>query len=189
MPPDADLEVDDDAPPGHDTCPCGESVPFGEECPRGPHPYRTALGKRRADLRAERIARAAFRSQRPEGHARWVESSLGRAIEASEAMLVELLCKAFRVGPWNLTPWTTLATAGPHGAKRTLRDRRDLSTFDTDALTRLVILAHDLAIRVEIRPAMHNVRVLAHQRTREGSLMHRHPTIEEAIADVRRGRL
>lgn len=60
---------------------------------------------------------------------------------------------------------------------------RDLSTFDGGILTRLVFLAHDRAIRVEVQPSSHRyVTLLFHQRGREGGQSHRHPTLEEAVA-------
>ena len=61
-----------------------------------------------------------------------------------------------------------------------------LATFDFNELTRLVILAHDRAIRVELTTAgPGRVGIVLHQRKREGAMYERHPTIEEAIAKVR----
>lgn len=63
---------------------------------------------------------------------------------------------------------------------------RSLSTFDFDDLTRLVFLAHDHCIRVEID--VHGPRMLGlsfHPRVRDGSIMVRHPTIEQAVASWR----
>jgi len=66
-----------------------------------------------------------------------------------------------------------------------------LSTFDFDYLTRLVVLAHDACVRVEIvstRPG--RVGLVLHKRAgRTGSSYDRHPTIEEAIERVRPKRL
>ena len=62
-----------------------------------------------------------------------------------------------------------------------------LATFDFDLLTRLVIAAHDEAVRVSIVPS--GPRLLKIQlwpRTRVGSMAKRHPTIEEAIEWMRR---
>lgn len=58
----------------------------------------------------------------------------------------------------------------------------DLSTTDWDSLTRLVLMAHDRAVRVEISPAMRYLRIAIHPRTRDESIMLGHPTIEKAIA-------
>ena len=63
----------------------------------------------------------------------------------------------------------------------------DLATFDFDLLTRLVVLAHDRCIRLEIGssgPAL--VRLMLHARKgREGSMFERHPTMEDAINSIR----
>ena len=57
------------------------------------------------------------------------------------------------------------------------------ATFDVDDLTRLVFLAHHMALRVSIEAATHHVmRLMFHQRGREGSLSYRHPTLDEAVA-------
>ncbi len=60
-----------------------------------------------------------------------------------------------------------------------------LSTFDYSELTRLVFLAHDHAIRAEIKPAMQNLRIILSPRTREASMILGHPTLEEAVAKYR----
>ena len=58
----------------------------------------------------------------------------------------------------------------------------DLSTFDFDKLTRLVFLAHDRCMRVEIGSSGPNmVKIIIHKRTREGSMSQRHPTLEQAF--------
>ncbi len=58
-----------------------------------------------------------------------------------------------------------------------------ISTYDFDELTRLVLAAHEYCIRVSIQssgPRM--VKIVLHPRTcREGDVYDRHPTIEEAI--------
>jgi hypothetical protein len=61
-----------------------------------------------------------------------------------------------------------------------------LSTFDWNNLTELVILCHDQAIRLSIDPCMRFLRLLFHQRKREGHYNQRHPTIEEAIESCRK---
>lgn len=62
-----------------------------------------------------------------------------------------------------------------------------LSTFDFDALTRLVFLAHDHCIRVQLSPCNgSHFKLMFHPRkTREGSMSERHPTLEQAVADWR----
>lgn len=67
---------------------------------------------------------------------------------------------------------------------------RGLATADWDQLTRLVLFAHERAVRVEIAP--HGPFLLAlHMSARirkPGHGMEHHPTIEEAVANIRRGR-
>lgn len=63
----------------------------------------------------------------------------------------------------------------------------DLSTWDFNILTRLTVLAHDAAVRVEIQPSMRNLRIVLHPRARSGSNMHRHPTLEDHAARIRGG--
>ena len=61
-----------------------------------------------------------------------------------------------------------------------------LSTYDFDVLTRLVVAAHQWCVRVEIThsgPRM--VGIVMHRRkTREGSMMDRHPAIYEAVDEM-----
>lgn len=63
----------------------------------------------------------------------------------------------------------------------------DVATQDSNLLTRLVVFGHDAAVRVEVAPAMRDLRILLHPRVRTGSNMHRHPTIEEHIGMLRVG--
>jgi len=65
-----------------------------------------------------------------------------------------------------------------------LRSHQALSTFDNQSLTRLVFLAHDLALRVEISPLSHqNLMIRIHPREHGPAEFHkRHPTIEQALA-------
>lgn len=63
-----------------------------------------------------------------------------------------------------------------------------LATFDFDNLTRAVVLAHDRMIRFAIEPSGPNMLKLCFSKrhTREGRMYERHPTIEEAIAGIRK---
>lgn len=61
------------------------------------------------------------------------------------------------------------------------------ATFDYSRLTRLVVLAHDRLVRVELRPSGPNMVGFAlwKRHTREGMMQERHPTMEDAIAQHR----
>jgi hypothetical protein len=60
------------------------------------------------------------------------------------------------------------------------------ATWDFDGLTKLVFLAHEARIRVELEPAAtHYMRVTFHQRAAAGCGMTRHPNLEEATAAFR----
>ena len=66
-----------------------------------------------------------------------------------------------------------------------------MATFDFDDLTRLVFLAHDMALRVQIEPSTHHhMRILFHERTHGGSEtgIRWHPTLEEAVRLFRQTR-
>lgn len=73
--------------------------------------------------------------------------------------------------------------AGPRGVEITEFAAGGWSTFDTDRLTRAVIMAHDRCIRFSISPCnFQMMRFHLHKRdVREGQFHERHPTIEQAI--------
>ena len=61
--------------------------------------------------------------------------------------------------------------------------RGDLSTWDFDALTKLVLLAHAARIRVSIEAAAYRyLRIMFHPRKHDGWFGQRHPSIAEAVA-------
>lgn len=69
----------------------------------------------------------------------------------------------------------------PHGKGWCILTDGDLPSFDSNLLTRLTLMAHDRAVRVEVAPAMRYLRIAIWQRVREGGINERHPTIETAI--------
>ena len=82
----------------------------------------------------------------------------------------------------------------PHGSKGVkefgagwcVNTSHDFATFDSNELTRLVFMAHDRAVRVEIRPASPQyLKICIWQRQRDGDLYHRHPTLEQGVAQWR----
>ena len=63
----------------------------------------------------------------------------------------------------------------------------DLSTYDFNVLTKLVVLCHDHAIRLTIAPASNKyLRLIFHKRQRNSPhISERHPTLEDAAQDIR----
>ena len=77
----------------------------------------------------------------------------------------------------------------PHGDGVAINIRfATLSSTDPDALTRLVFLAHDRCIRVEVSGAAPGcLKIILHRRhKRDGRFWQRHPTIEQALDTWRR---
>lgn len=73
------------------------------------------------------------------------------------------------------------------GAGVEVNMRAPLATRDFSELTRLVVMAHDRCIRAEIAPSgPGRLKILLHKRhARAGSMVERHPTLEEHIAMCR----
>jgi hypothetical protein len=63
----------------------------------------------------------------------------------------------------------------------------DLSTYDFDILTKLVVLCHDNAIRLTVAPASNKfLRLIFFKRVRVSEhWSERHPTLEDAAAGIR----
>lgn len=74
--------------------------------------------------------------------------------------------------------------AGDKGIRFNSKGINYFATFDFDGLTKLVVLAHERMIRVEIIPSGPGmIGFVMHKRhSREGRIRERHPTIEEAVA-------
>lgn len=91
--------------------------------------------------------------------ARWVESASGHLPTPDEARCLEALC-VIDTGPHNIHPiggWRGPGVWwGRHAVGITMRNR-DLSTTDSDAMTRLVLAAHRLAVRVNVSSAIMGV--------------------------------
>jgi hypothetical protein len=64
-----------------------------------------------------------------------------------------------------------------------------LASFDFNGLTRLVLLAHDRCMRVDVSArGMNRIVIMVHKRVREGDMTKRHPTMEEHIETIRTSR-
>lgn len=65
---------------------------------------------------------------------------------------------------------------------------RDMSTYDFNLLTVIVLLAHDLCIRVSVSAQFRGVLRLGFwPRRRTGGMAQRHPTLEDHVAEIRSG--
>lgn len=74
----------------------------------------------------------------------------------------------------NVKPWGTDSWQVAHWG--------DLSTYDFDILTRLVLLAHDRCVRVSLTPCgPRHIRIGISPRARTDSTHTNHPTIAQAI--------
>lgn len=64
--------------------------------------------------------------------------------------------------------------------------RQELSTYDFDLLTRLVLLSHETCIRSCIlQGGPGRIKIAIHRRVREGNMFERHPTLEDNIAVIK----
>lgn len=93
-----------------------------------------------------------------------------------------VLARAFR-GIHHVPQWETRERAGDG---YWIKLPYALASYDGDALTRLVVAAHDECVRIEILPhSRAAVKVLLHPRERDGQVWARHPTMEAATAAAR----
>lgn len=61
----------------------------------------------------------------------------------------------------------------------------DVATHDSGFMTKLVILGHDMCLRVSIQDGNHGLCLAVHKRAREGDFSERHPFLEDAIFQLR----
>lgn len=76
--------------------------------------------------------------------------------------------------------------ANPHYIEIVVRDNGWFGTYDAPYLTRLVLLAHAMNIKVTINAAApHYFRLLFHEVTLKGFFSDHHPTLDEAISNFK----
>lgn len=64
---------------------------------------------------------------------------------------------------------------------------QSLSNFDNNNLTKLVVLAHDYCLRLDISArTVRTLELMFHARQRQGDLMRRMPTMEQHLEIIRR---
>jgi hypothetical protein len=64
---------------------------------------------------------------------------------------------------------------------------QDLSTWDGNILTKIVVAAHDLGLRVDAEPnGMRGMRVMVHNRKQRDGMSKGHPTLEQHLQRIGR---
>lgn len=98
-------------------------------------------------------------------------------------LLGDLFCGLYHWDGWRSVDW------GNAQFIRVAVGWKDLATYDSSLLTRLVFLAHDYAIRVEVNACnFHHLELYFHPRARRSAhTSGRHPSLEEAVASWRNG--
>ncbi len=127
----------------------------------------------------------------PSGAADWIETAFNLTLTEFQRRAVRLMCRAAGCGPYDFS--TTFERADwqfGHGVSFVVPRHCSMATYDGAGLTRLVIGAHEEAIRVEIDPCTpRHLRISMHPRvhgtTETHSINQRHPTIEQAVESYR----
>ena len=65
----------------------------------------------------------------------------------------------------------------------------DVATFDSGFMTKLVILGHDMCLRVSILDGPNGLRIAVHKRKRAGGFSEPHPFLQDAIFQLRQATL
>jgi hypothetical protein len=115
----------------------------------------------------------------------WVSGCLQRTLTDIERELVLVVCIGLGIGPWNVHRDWSIMKSNPHYASISVR--RNVSTVDANHLTQLVFAAHDRCVRLCVEPSgPGRLGISVTPRSaRDGRLMHRHPTLEAAVANWR----
>lgn len=118
-------------------------------------------------------------------NAKWVENNYKLTLTDFQKKAVELMCRSQKCGAYDLGCWKK-ADWGTKRVSFTIYSF-GLSTYDFDELTKLVIGAHEMMIRVSISASKKNHIVITFQErtAREGETWLKHPTIEQAIESYR----
>lgn len=119
--------------------------------------------------------------------AEWVSRALGRELTEFQARAVNLLCRAWGCGPYDMgRAFETADWNYGRGVSFVVYAGGGLATFDFSQLTALVLGAHDECIRVDVSPrSFKHLRISMWPRERDGRMHQRHPTIEQAVAAFR----
>ena len=116
----------------------------------------------------------------------WVQNSLKKEMSSLGVSVADLLGELYRgiyhldSGHLNKVDWTD---------KRYMEILigRSLATYDSDDLTRLVFLAHQFCVRVQIEPCnFRYIKMSFSPRQRGGSIFTNHPAIDQALEQFQR---
>lgn len=119
----------------------------------------------------------------------WVECTFELQLSEFQKKCVELLCIAQGCGPYDFARTFETACWGKRIVEFNVNPNW-LATHDANGLTKLVIGAHELSIRVEIEPRnMRYLRIILSDRAHSDAVdspSWSHPKIEQAVEDFRR---
>jgi hypothetical protein len=103
-------------------------------------------------------------------------------LDPGKVRVERVLARAYR-GIHHVTGWERRQH---HGQGISVTVLHGVSTFDYDVLTRLVVAAHDEAVRIEVCPGgPGKLKLLLHPREREGGFTERHDQIDVAVEKAR----
>lgn len=116
--------------------------------------------------------------------AEWVQSS-GKSLSPFGMIVADLLGDAF-LGIYHISNEVFKTDfTGERYIEMTIFENGNIATFDSDYLTRLVLLSHIRNVRLCIRASTHNYLKLCFMTVdRRGFFADRHPTLTEAINNL-----
>lgn len=116
----------------------------------------------------------------------WIEESLGLPCSPLGKDVADLLGDVF-LGIYHLNTRALRKVDWQNKHYIEFNLDRPLYSVDSNELTRLIVLAHDRMLRIEIRPCnFQNIKLGISKRTsRDGDLYHRCPTIDNHIKQIR----
>lgn len=115
----------------------------------------------------------------------WVKRSLKKSMSPLGIQVADLLGDVF-LGIYHLDYMALKRVNWDDDCISFVLSYHTLSTVDSNELTKLVVLCHDRALRMDIKSvAPKRLELTFHQRVRDGDFYHTCPTIEEHINKIR----
>lgn len=130
-----------------------------------------------------------IRMKQPYAGSEWISANAktgSRPLSALGINVADALGFVYR-GIYHLPMGVLVSADWSNGRTVAVSVPADLCTWDGNELTRLVVVCHDLMLRMEVSPVgPYYLRLTFFQRrTRVGSIVDRLPTIEEHISMIR----